>query len=341
MSTTMPRASRSRGPSIQDVARLAGVSAQTVSRVSTGSETVREETRTRVLRAMDQLGYSPNHAARALRSGSFGTIGMLSQHFERTGEALITGAVMDAAAAKDYSVTMLRVQETEGTNWDTAAQRISHQAIDGLVIIRTENSSPETLSLPAGIGVAVSDSRFIGHYPSVVSDQVQGAEDAVVHLLDLGHATVHHLAGPPDSPAALTRAATWRRTLEQRGIRPPQAWLGDWSAASGYALGKAFADDPAVTAVFAANDEMAFGLLRALHECGRRVPDDISVVGFDSIALSEFAAPPLTTIRQDFQLIGEELVRLVLAPLQKVTPEDRILIPTELVVRGSTAPPPR
>lgn len=341
MPTATGRGRRKAGPSIEDVARLAGVSAQTVSRVSTGAEVVRPATRARVLAAMDQLGYSPNRAARALRNGSFGALGLLAHRFERTGEALTTKAVVEAAEAEDHSVTLLSVSNPAADGWQHAAHRLSHQAIDGLVIIRAERASPDSLALPAGLPVAVSDSRLVGYYPAVVADQVQGSEDAVLHLLRLGHRTVHHLAGPADSDPAGLRAATWQRCLEEAGIRPPQLWRGDWSAQSGYLLGRQVAQDPAITAVYCANDEMAFGLLRALHEHGRRVPQDVSVVGFDGIALSEFSSPPLTTVKQDFQRIGHELVRLVLDQLgAKPGIHDRVVVPTELLVRGTTGPPP-
>jgi DNA-binding LacI/PurR family transcriptional regulator len=329
-----------RGPSIEDVARLAGVSAQTVSRVSTGADNVRADTRAKVLDAMDRLGYSPNHAARALRNGAFGTIGLLAHRFERTGEALTTEGVIEAAQAQDYAVTIVDVGRAEG-DWQGAAHRLTHQAVDGLVIIRAETATPESLALPAGLAVVVSDSRLVGHHPAVVADQVAGSRDAVRHLLDLGHATVHHLAGPVDSEPAAARSAAWARTLEESGIRPPQPWRGDWTAASGYALGRELPDD--VTAVFCANDEMAVGLMRAVHERGRRVPDDVSVVGFDGIALGEYTWPPLTTVRQDFHTIGRELVRLVLEQFRTRTRlgTERVVVPTELLVRGTTAPPRR
>jgi DNA-binding LacI/PurR family transcriptional regulator len=340
MATTTGRGRPKTGPSIEDVARLAGVSAQTVSRVSTGADPVRPATRERVLLAMGQLGYSPNHAARALRSGSFGTIGLIAHGFGRTGEALTTEAVLEAAEAEDYSVTLLTVRNPEVDGWEPAAHRLSHQAIDGLVIMRAEQVTLESLSLPAGMAVAVSDSRLVGHYPAVAADQVQGTTDAVRHLLELGHREIHHIAGPATSEHARVRAATWQRCLEHAGIRPPQLWRGDWSARSGYAIGQEIAEDPSIGAVFSANDEMAFGLMRALHERGRRVPEDVSIVGFDGIALSEFSAPPMTTIRQDFHRIGYELVRLVLEQIRTTAsiPRDRVLVPTELVVRGTTAP---
>lgn len=335
-------AGRRRGPSIEDVARLAGVSAQTVSRVSTGAARVSPATRARVTQAMDQLGYSPNHAARALRNGAFGTIGLLAHRFERTGEALTTEGVIEAARAHDLAVTLVDVRHAGADDWQTAAHLLTHQSIDGLVIIRAEEATPESLALPAGLPVVVSDSRLIGHYPAaVVADQVQGTIFAVRHLLDLGHRTVHHLAGPTDSEPANVRLASWMRCLEGAGIPAPPVWRGDWTAASAYALGHRIAADPSVTAVYCANDEMAFGLMRALYEHGRRVPEDVSVVGFDDIALSEFSFPPLTTVRQDFHKIGNELVRLLVEQMRSGSRpvQQRIAVPTELVVRGTTASP--
>ncbi|WP_154792785.1 LacI family DNA-binding transcriptional regulator [Occultella kanbiaonis] len=334
---------RSRGPSIEDVAGLAGVSAQTVSRVANEADNVRPATRERVLQAMDRLGYTPNRAARALRNGAFGSIGLIARTFARTGEALTTQSVVEAAEAEGYSVTLLAVREPEANGWRHAVQRLSHQAVDGLIIIRAEETTPESFLLPTGMPVSVSDSRFIGYYPDVGADQVQGTRDAVEHLLGLGHRTVHHLAGPADSEPAMTRNASWHRTLEGAGISPPAVWRGDWTAQSGYEAGREIVADASVTAVYVANDDMALGLLSAAHEAGRQIPEALSVVGFDDIDLSRFAHPPLTTVRQDFDRAGRELVRLV---LQQVTEpgsiryDERVLLPTTLVVRASTAPPP-
>ncbi|MCC2594471.1 LacI family DNA-binding transcriptional regulator [Tessaracoccus sp. OS52] len=335
---------RKTGPSIQDVARLAGVSAQTVSRVSTGSQPVRPETRRMVLEAMDQLGYSPNRAARALRDGTFGTVGILAHRYDRTGAALTTAAVVEAAEARGYAVSLVSITTPDADHWEQGAHRISHQAIDGLIIIRAETATPNTLTLPAGMPVVVSDSRLIGHYPAVTADQLGGSAVATQHLLDLGHTTVHHVAGPEDSEPAFIRKSSWRRTLEMAGIPAPEPWQGDWTPRSGYEAGKEIAADPSVTAVYSANDEMAFGLILALHEAGRRVPEDVSVVGFDGIPLGEFSHPPLTTIRQDFQRIGRELVDLLLAQIRGrgtgYVPAERTVVPTELVLRSTTAPPP-
>jgi len=336
-------AQRPKSPSIGDVARLAGVSAQTVSRVSTGAQNVRPATRMRVQEAMSKLGYVPNRAARALRSGAFGALGIITQRLERTGDALTTAAVVSSAQERGYATTLLEVRNPDSGELRDASVRLSHLAVDGLIIIRAGHATHRSLTLPPALPVAVSDSRLVGHYSSVVANQIGGTQEAVRHLLGLGHRTVHHIAGAADSQPAVVRSATWRRCLNEHGIVPPEPLQGDWTARSGYQAGQRLAADPDVTAVYCANDEMAFGLMRALHEAGRRVPDDVSVIGFDGIALSEFSSPPLTTIRQDFTRIGTELVRLVAEQLDGTatgTPS-RVVVPTELLVRGTTAPPAR
>lgn len=343
MAHTTHRNRKTNGPSIEDVARLAGVSGQTVSRVSNGASNVKPETRDRVVEAMSQLGYSPNHAARALRNGSFRTIGLMAHRFERTGEALITEAVIEASQEREYAVTIVSVQNPGTDGWASAASRLTHQAIDGLVIIRAELDASDALALPPGLPVAVSDSRLLGYYPAVGGDQVQGSILATRHLLGLGHSTVHHLAGPVDSDPANVRLAAWQRALQDAGVPIPAPWRGDWTAGSGYQIGLQIAADPDVTALYCANDEMAAGLMRAMHEQGREVPRDLSIVGFDGIALGEYLWPPLTTVRQDFSRIGHELVRLVVDQIGGTlgsTPE-RILVPVELIQRSTTSPPPK
>lgn len=328
------------GPSIADVAELAGVSSQTVSRVSTGADNVRPATRDRVLAAMEQLGYFPNHAARALRYGSFGTIGMIAHRLARTGESRTVEAVVEAARAEGYTVSLVDLQHPGSDDVTAAVARLSHQSIDGLVIIRAETATPVTLALPPRMPVVVSDSRFIGHHPAVGADQATGTHLAVQHLLDLGHRTVHHVAGPDDSAPAQMRIDAWAQHLVGAGRPVPEVLRGDWSARSGYEVGHRLADDPDATAVYCANDEMAAGLVRALNERGRRVPEDISVVGFDDIPLAEFLWPPLTTVQQDFHLMGIRLVELLLRQIRGETLTDsRVVVPTRLVVRGSTGAP--
>ena len=336
------RRRRSGVPSVADVARLAGVSTQTVSRVTSGASNVRPGTRDKVLRAMEQLGYSPNLAAQALRRGSSRTIGVVTQHIQRTGEALTTEGVLSAAWDAGYTVSMVQVERPASEDMRTAVLRLAHQTVDGLVVVQAGRAGREHLSLPAGVPVAVSDSALVGYYPSASADQVQGVRDAVGHLLGLGHRTIQHVCGPGDSQSSLIRKATWARCLREAGLPVPEPIPGDWSAAAGYAAGRLLAADPEVTAVFCANDELALGLIRAMHEQGRRVPGDVSVVGFDGFDVGEYSFPPLTTVRQDFRRHGREMVGLVLEQVASGVRDGSrsIIIPTELILRGSTAPPP-
>lgn len=337
------RAGTRPGPSLADVAARAGVSAQTVSRVSMGTDNVRPETRARVLAAMAELGYVPNSAARALRSGTYGTIGMIAHRLSRTGETRTVEAVVEAARNEGYTVTLVDLESPSSDDVAEAAARLSHQAIDGLVIVRAEATTPETLALPPRMPVVVSDSRLVGHHPAVAADQTEGARLAVEHLLALGHRTVHHVAGPVDSDPAQMRADAWRAALEAAGRPVPPLLRGDWTADSGYDAGRRLAADPGVTAVFCANDETAAGLLRALHEAGRSVPGEVSVVGFDDIVLAAHLWPPLTTVAQDFPEIGRRLVDLLLRQVRDGAPLDdrHEVVPVRLVVRESTAPPAR
>ncbi len=335
------RSARAKGPSILDVARLAGVSGQTVSRVSNQPEAVKPETRDRVRRAMDQLGYSPNHAARALRHGRFGSIGLLAHRFDRTGEALMTDAVLRAAARHDLSVTLVSIYDATADSWSPAARRMQHQTIDGLIIIRSEGASTAPLSLPAGMPVAVADARVGGIYPCVVADEIGAVRKAVDHLLDLGHRTVHHVSGPVDSEPARVRMHGWQARLSERGISAPEPVVGDWTAEGGYHAGAALASDPEVTAIFCANDETAIGVMHALREAGRSVPDDVSVVGYDDIILGAHTEPALTTIHQDFTTMGTELVRLVVEQIDgSLGGAPHVIVPSDLVVRASTGPAP-
>jgi DNA-binding LacI/PurR family transcriptional regulator len=178
--------------------------------------------------------------------------------------------------------------------------------------------------------------------PLVAVDQFAGAVSATQLLLDLGHRTVWHVAGPRDFLEAQQRVDGWRATLEAAGADVPEVLVGDWSPRSGYRIGQQLADDADVTAIFVANDQMALGVLRALHEHGRDIPREVSVVGFDDIPESQYFMPPLTTVRQDFSEMGRSSLRLLLELIHDTgEPPQRLTIAPELVVRRSTAPPPK
>ncbi|WP_181727605.1 LacI family DNA-binding transcriptional regulator [Streptomyces sp. PT12] len=325
-----------------DVARLAGVSSQTVSRVSNGHPGVVESTRLQVLAAMKELGYRPNSAARALKSGEFRTLGIILFTLSTTGNMRTLEAIATSAAQQGYAITLMPVAEPTQDEVRGAFTRLGELAVDAfIVIMEVHLLDAVEVSLPPGMQIVVADSDAGDRYSVVDTDQAGGARDAVRHLLDLGHHTVWHLAGPPESFASQRRADAWAATLREAGRPVPPPLRGDWSAESGYRAGLRLAAEPDCTAVFAANDQMALGLLRALHEKGRSTPADVSVVGFDDIPEAASFPPPLTTVHQDFAQVGRLLVEGVLRQLRTEAPErGTTLVPTRLVVRASTGPPP-
>jgi DNA-binding LacI/PurR family transcriptional regulator len=336
-------AARSRPPSQADVAALAGVSSQTVSRVANGRSNVEEETRERVVSAMQMLGYRTNTAARALATGRFRTIGVLGFTFGAHGNARTLQAISEAAQNAGYSVTVMTVRKhTEGALRE-AFSALTDQAVDGIVLIDPQILDRPGFDIPNGVPVVISDGNPEYRYHSVSNDQTVGVRAAVEHLLGLGHETVWHLAGPRDSYAARQRAAAWHAVLKAAGARIPPVVYGDWSAQSGYEAGREViaSGDADATAVFAANDHMALGLIRAFSDAGLSVPADLSVVGFDDVAEAAYFTPPLSTVHQDFELLGRECVSLLLELIGGEPTRDAVAVePLSLIVRESTAPPP-
>ncbi|GID27896.1 LacI family DNA-binding transcriptional regulator [Paractinoplanes brasiliensis] len=325
-----------------DVARLAGVSAQTVSRVSNGHPSVVESTRRQVLDAMQQLGYRPNSAARALKRGEFRTIGVILFTLATTGNSRTVEAIAAQAAQEGYAITLIPVAMPTQDGVLGAFTRLGELAVDGVIVIMEVHLlDAANLTLPPGVQVVVVDSDAGDRYPVVDTDQADGARQAVRHLLELGHDTVWHVTGPAESFASERRALAWRTVLEEAGRPVPPVQRGDWSALSGYEAGLRLPADPSCTAVFCANDQMALGVLRALHERGRRVPAEVSVVGFDDIPDAASYLPPLTTVHQDFAEVGRQCVQGLLDQIRRHTLEPgTVLVPTTLVERASTAPPP-
>jgi DNA-binding LacI/PurR family transcriptional regulator len=338
----VPGGRRKQRVSMADVARLAGVSSQTVSRVANGHPGVVDTTREQVLAAMRELGYRPNSAARALRYGKFNTIGVILFTLASTGNSRTVEAIATHAAAEGYAITLIPIDVPTQDNVLGAFTRMGELAVDAVIVIMEIHLlDAGTVALPPGVHVVVVDSDAGDRYSVVDTAQAEGARLAVRHLLDLGHRTVWHVTGPQTSFASQRRAQAWRLVLEEAGRPVPPPLHGDWSAGSGYAAGLALADEPDCTAVFASNDQMALGLLRAFHERGRAVPADISVVGFDDIPDAACFVPPLTTVHQDFAEVGRRCVQGVLRQIREggTSRPGTDLVPTRLVVRASTAPP--
>ncbi|MFI2563814.1 LacI family DNA-binding transcriptional regulator [Paenarthrobacter sp. NPDC018779] len=330
-----------RGPSIGDVAKAAGVSAQTVSRVSNGLTNVEESTKNKVLDAMKELGYRPNRAARALKSGQFKSIGVIMFTLSSFGNMRTLDAIATAASQAGYSVTLIPVQDPTTGTVSGAYERLREQQVDGVVVIFEAHLLDEAdITLPEDLPAVVIDSNAGFGYPMVDTDQAQGARFATQHLLDLGHQQVWHIGGPTTSFSATHREESWKRTLEEAGIEAPPVLHGDWSTESGYQIGRELAGNPDVTAIFAANDQMALGAMRALHEQGRSIPEDVSVVGFDDLDESTSFWPPLTTIHQDFYAVGRLSIENLLQQIAGTRSVDNFtVVPTSMVVRESTAAP--
>ena len=330
-----------RAPTIIDVAREAGVSAQTVSRVANGMDIVRPATREKVLAAMDRLGYRPNSAGRALKTGRFSTLGVIMSELFSYGNTKTLEAFATAAARAGYTLELTPLWTIAQAGLAGAFSRIADQAVDGLIVVLEEQELAESdLVRVAKIPTVVVTAGRSDRYQAIDSDQAQGARLATEHLLSLGHETVWHIRGPESSHGARERARSWADTLRAHGRVVPPVMPGDWSTASGYAAGQRLATDPTVTAVFAANDGMALGAMRAFHEAGRAVPGSISVVGFDDMELAADFQPPLTSVHQYFDRVAEAAVGMLVDRIEHHRDTVAEPVPTELIVRASTARPP-
>ncbi|WP_238005978.1 LacI family DNA-binding transcriptional regulator [Dactylosporangium sp. AC04546] len=328
---------------MSDVAAAAGVSAQTVSRVLNDHPHVKRETRERVLAAVRELGYQLNSSARALRTGRTRTIGVITFDAVRYGPASVLQSIGQATQEAGYAICVAPLRSLDQRSLRDAVDLLTGQAVDGMITIAPHRDMARALlNVSANVPMVALDDSFDPHVAVVTVDEAAGARQATEYLLQLGHRTVWHIAGPTDSIAADGRVSGWRSALVDAGVPVPAVLVGDWEARAGYELGRDLADRDDVTAVLAANDQMALGLLRALSERGRRVPQDVSVVGFDDIPEAAYLVPPLTTIRPNFQEIGRRCVQVL---LRRIGGDDgrplRSQIQPELIVRRSTGAPPR
>jgi DNA-binding LacI/PurR family transcriptional regulator len=343
------RVTGGRSPSMATVARRAGVSHQTVSRVLNDASLVKEETRLRVLAAIDELGYRRNFAARLLATNRSRRIGMITAHFALHGPSMIALGVQEASQRAGYDVALVVLPEFSPESLGNAVDRLSDQAVEAIVVAVAHPGADEmTRALQLSIPVVLVQGVLTASSLSTGIDHRAGAMMAVDHLLDLGHRHVAHIGGPQDWVEAAQRSVGWREAHETRGWLPGPKLDGDWSPASGYRAGLLVADDRDVTAVFVGNDAMALGLFKALYERGRRIPEDVSVVGFDDVPDAAYYWPALTTVSHDFSELGRRALDLALAAVRRSNGEDdgseddlpTDLITPTLVVRDSTGTPP-
>jgi DNA-binding LacI/PurR family transcriptional regulator len=325
-----------------DVAKLAGVSHQTVSRVLNGHPNVREQTRLRVRAAIAELGYRPNSAARALVTGRTQVIGVIAQSSTLFGPATTLDAITQAAIEHGFTVSVVIIRNFSHQAVTDAVNRHLDQRVAGLAMITPVVIAAEALSeLTIDVPLVTVDGDPARTSQLVSVDQEAGGYLATRHLLDAGHDTVWHVCGPEGWYDSMGRIVGWRRALTEAGAEIPPLLTADWSAAAGYRVGQMLARMTDVTAVFAANDHLALGIMRALSERGRQVPRDLSLVGFDDVPEAEFYTPPLTTIRPDFEAVAAASMQMLLAQIgsSEGATARRIIRPA-LISRGSVAPPP-
>ncbi|ATO12452.1 LacI family transcriptional regulator [Micromonospora sp. WMMA2032] len=325
-----------------DVARLAGVSHMTVSRVLNGHPTVREQTRLRVQAAIAQLGYRPNRAARALVTGRSQMIGVIAQSTSLYGPASLLTEVERIAAQDGLAVSVSCVPRPDQHSISEAVDRLLAHRVAGIIVIAPiEVADVARYRLPPDVPVVTIDGDIQRSTAVVTIDQVSAAREATRHLLDAGHRTVWHVAGPPDRFGSAARQKGWQEALVAAGADVPPPLPAGWSAASGYECAELLARMPEATAIFAANDHVALGVLRALQEHGRRVPEDVSVIGFDDVPEAAYFMPPLTTVRPHFDAVARASFELLGAQPGSGDGgvRQRTVVPT-LISRASVAAPP-
>jgi DNA-binding LacI/PurR family transcriptional regulator len=331
---------RRRAAVMSDVGRLAGVSHQTVSRVINGSPNVAPATRDRVVAAMRELDYRPNSVARALVTGRSRTLGVVSFDTTLYGPASTLLGIERAAHDAGYFIIVASLKALTRESVTEAIERLRLHGVDGILVIAPYDDAVQALvDISAEVPLVAVESGPPRGIPVASVDQFQGACAATRHLLELGHETVWHIAGPANFLEARERCDGWRATLVEAGAPVHEPLLGDWSARSGYDHGATLSANASVSAIFVANDQMALGVLRALHEAGRLVPAQVSVVGFDDVPEAPYFMPPLTTVRQDFDEMGKEGVRVLLDRIAfgDGIPSGTVVAP-ELIVRASTGP---
>ncbi|MFJ6455722.1 LacI family DNA-binding transcriptional regulator [Paenarthrobacter sp. NPDC091669] len=326
---------------MEDVARVAGVSHQTVSRVLNNHPNVSAKTRERVEEAITELGYRRNTAARSLVTRRSQTIGVLGSEMAQYGPSHTLLGVQQAARDAGYFVSVAGLREVTPETIKDAMAHFMDQGVDGIVVTVPHPGTFDVLKdITAQVPLVAVGSIGDEHLTGATVDQRQGAKLAVEHLLSLGHQRIGHLSGPADWIDAAARIDGWQEALVEAGLEPATLIEGDWSAECGYRAGLKIAADRSVTALFVANDQMALGVLRAFNETGVQVPGDISVVGFDDQPESAYFIPPLTTVAQDFEELGQRCIRLLLDRLDGGTTREAATVTPRLVIRATTAPAP-
>ena len=333
-----------RAVTLSDVAEASGVSHQTVSRVVNGSPQVAEATRARVLAAVTELGYRPNTAARQLVTGVSRTVGIISFGTGYYGPAQMVSSIERALKRRGYAFAFASIDTLELSEVEDALRDLQRHQLAGLILVTplAEVRPGDMQRLCHNLPFVMIDAPKGAALPAVLFDQAYGSELATQHLLSLGHRDICEISGPLSWSGALGRHRAWLSTLSRAGVTPGASVEGDWTAAGGYRAAQELLTLQPFTALVVGNDQMALGALAALREANLRVPEDVSVVGFDDVPEARFYNPPLTTVRQDFEALGQVgagfIADLIETPQRSLG--QRLLQP-ELVVRPSTTAAPQ
>lgn len=336
--------SATRGGAVMvDVARRAGVSQKTVSRVVNNAPHVRPTVRDRVYAAIEELGYRPNVAARALATNRTHTIGLLAAGTNLYGPARRAFSIEQAARRHGYALALASLPDLDPQTIAAGVEDLLSRGVEGLVIEMPTSASPLDVTGLADLPVVTSTERIAGLTRQVAVDgnHADSAREVTEYLLGLGHSTVWHLAGPRDWAAAQRRRAGWRSALVAAGRPVPRPLFGDWSARSGYLQGRRLAERSDLTAIFVANDHMAMGVLRAFAEASRPIPGEVSIVGYDDVPEAEFQIVPLTTVSSDADEAAERILAELVSMIEGAEPTvAEVRLGSRLVIRSSSGPPP-
>jgi DNA-binding LacI/PurR family transcriptional regulator len=327
--------------SMSEVGEYCGVSHQTVSRVLNGKLNVSAITRKKVLQAIEELGYQPNLIARSLARGKSESIGVLSYQSTLYGPASTLHSVQHAAQEKGYTVSLISLKTVTRNEINKGVQDFLNNGIAGIVIMLPQHSSNEIFDdFPEGLPAVLVEESDSTKLSTVTVDHYLGITTAIKHLVGLGHTQIAFISGPMDWLAARIRAQAWQETFRALGLSRKFNFHGDWSPKSGYRATLDILENPEITAILSANDGMALGVLKALSSKGIRVPDEMSVIGFDDVPEAEYFQPGLTTVRQPFDEVGRISLQLLISLIESEKSEKvRYLIPTELILRESTTFP--
>jgi DNA-binding LacI/PurR family transcriptional regulator len=327
-------------PNIYDVAKLAGVSHQTVSRVINKAEYIKDDTRTKVQSAMEELGYLPNAAARALVTSKSKIVGILVSDIVYHGPAGMMHAMEKEARRGGFFAISASVDPLDGKSIAQGIEHLRRLGIEGLVVITPQSDSVQAVErLVTDIPVVFIDSPNNSKELSAELDNFSGAQRATEHLISLGHKQIVHVAGPTGWFDSAPRVAGYEAAMESAQLQP-KVIPGDWTVPTGYEIGRNLdIEADKVTAIFAANDHLALGLMRALRQRGYSIPERVSIIGFDDVPEAAYYEPPLTTMRPDFAELGRVAMEMMLGHINREeTLRADTLVP-ELIIRESTASP--